>query len=255
MRASERVERRRATRAPASTMRTQVAKRTPASAARGMVDTSGAARKTSASSTSEWVMAARRDVAPARTLTAVRAIAAVAGHAPEQRDHHVGEPLPEELAVGVVVLVDGHGVGDRRAEQALERGERRDGERSRAEGADGAEVDEGQRRSGQARGEVAERRRVQVEGAGQTVASATPRRENGTRGRHRAPTSISPATPRAMAGEPGGDGAAKRWTASAALAQTFSPEGSLTPSAAGTCWRAMTTAMPAVKPSMTETGR
>lgn len=92
MMASERVERRSARNAPASTMRTQVANRTPANAASGMLDTSGAATETNASKTSEWVTAASRDVVPVLTLTAVRAIAAVARTPPNMDTTMLANP-------------------------------------------------------------------------------------------------------------------------------------------------------------------
>jgi hypothetical protein len=87
------------------------------------------------------------------------------------------------------------------------------------------------------------------------VAAATPMRENGTPGRRRAPRSIKAATPRATATAAGCGWRAKRVTASAATAHTLSPCAPETPRAAGTCCRAMTTAMPAVKPSITGVGR
>ena len=87
------------------------------------------------------------------------------------------------------------------------------------------------------------------------VAAATPTRENGTAGRHRPPSSISAATPSATTIAAGRGCAANRATASAATAHTFSPCAPVTPSAAGTCCSAMTTAMPAVKPSITGVGR
>ncbi len=78
-----------------------------------------------ATSTTAWTIAATRVRAPARTLTAVRAIAPVAGMPPNSGDDDVGEPLAEELAVGIVARRVGHAVGDLRRQQALDRREQR----------------------------------------------------------------------------------------------------------------------------------
>jgi hypothetical protein len=65
-----------------SIIRTVVANRTPAKAASGICETSGATVSTTTSRTTAWVSAASFEVAPARTFTAVRAIAAVPGIPP-----------------------------------------------------------------------------------------------------------------------------------------------------------------------------
>jgi hypothetical protein len=71
------------------TISTAVAIRIPASAARGICATHPAATSTTTRSRSAWVRAARRDVAPDRTLTAVPAIAAVAGMPPNSGETSV----------------------------------------------------------------------------------------------------------------------------------------------------------------------
>jgi predicted polyphosphate/ATP-dependent NAD kinase len=82
MNASDFVERRMVRRAWDSTMRAATTTRMPASAASGTADASGAASETIARTISPCEMAARRVRAPERTLTAVRASAAVAGIPP-----------------------------------------------------------------------------------------------------------------------------------------------------------------------------
>ena len=69
-----------------------VAISTPARAASGMSETQRAATSTTTSRTSAWVSAASREVAPARTFTAVRAIAAVAGMPPNSGDARLASP-------------------------------------------------------------------------------------------------------------------------------------------------------------------
>ena len=67
--------------------------------------------------------------APARTLTAVRAIAPVAGMPPNNGDTMFARPWPNELAVRVVPADVAHAVGDLGRQQALDRGQQRDRER------------------------------------------------------------------------------------------------------------------------------
>ena len=258
MRASERVERTSARSAPASTIRTQVANRTPARAASGMPETSGAATKTRASSDQRVGDRGQPGGGSGAHVDRGPGDRGRGGDAAEQRHDDVRQPLPEQLPVGVVVLVDGHRVGDRRAQQALQRGERGDrpGPRWPA-----CRRRRGRRRPGRARAGSGGRwprvTRSQVDDAAPaTVATATP--IEGVR-HPRAPARAEQHQRRHAEGdERAGRGAAARRTGvrrPPRLAQTLSPEASVTPSAAGTCCRAMTTAMPAVKPSMTETGR
>jgi len=89
--ASPRVERSSAARLETFTICTAVAMRTPASAARGISATHRAATRTMTSSTSAWVRAASREVAPERTLTAVRAIA---GMPPKSGAARLARPWP-----------------------------------------------------------------------------------------------------------------------------------------------------------------
>lgn len=98
--ASERVERISVRIDPASTIRTQVANKTPERAASGMSETSGAAAKITTSNTREWVTAASRELAPARMLTAVRAIAAVAGTPPNVGTMTLAKPWPKSSRSG-----------------------------------------------------------------------------------------------------------------------------------------------------------
>jgi hypothetical protein len=87
------------------------------------------------------------------------------------------------------------------------------------------------------------------------VAAATANNEYGAVGCQRAPTSMIAATVTATSSGNGCGLPANRRAASAAIAQTLSPCAPVTPRAAGTCCRAMTTAIPAVNPSTTGNGR
>ena len=90
--ASPRVDRSSADRLDTRTMCTAVAMRTPASAASGIRPTKGAATSTATSRTAACVRAASRDLAPDLTLTAVRAIAAVAGTPPKSGTTRLANP-------------------------------------------------------------------------------------------------------------------------------------------------------------------
>ena len=69
-------------------------------------------------------------------------MAAVAGMPPNSGAREVGQALTEQLAVGVVPLSDAHPVGDGRRQQALQRGQRRDGDRRQEQGVEVAERDD-----------------------------------------------------------------------------------------------------------------
>ena len=93
--ASPRVERSRAPRLDTSTIWMAVASRTPASAASGMQATHcDATRIDDAAAPRDWVTAASRERAPERTLTAVRAMAAVAGMPPNSGTTRLAMPCP-----------------------------------------------------------------------------------------------------------------------------------------------------------------
>ena len=100
MMASLRVERMSARMELVSTILTVVANSTPASAASGIFETIGAAAKTAISSTIECEAAARRELAPARTFTAVRAMAAVAGMPPKIGAARLASPWPNSSRSG-----------------------------------------------------------------------------------------------------------------------------------------------------------
>lgn len=85
---------------PTSTMRIAVAISTPASAASGILETSGAAANTMTASTAAWKRAASREEAPVRTLTAVRAIAPVAGTPPNSGAAMFASPCPNSSLSG-----------------------------------------------------------------------------------------------------------------------------------------------------------
>ena len=81
-------------------MRTAVTMSTPARAASGMRATSEAAKRTTATRVKEWMMAAARVRAPARTFTAVRAMAPVAGMPPKSGDTTLARPWPKSSRSG-----------------------------------------------------------------------------------------------------------------------------------------------------------
>jgi hypothetical protein len=85
------------------------------------------------------------------------------------------------------------------------------------------------------------------------VATTTATSEPGHLGRQRARPSASTATPAAITTGAQTGAAIQARTASAASTTTLVAWTS-TPSAARTCWRAMITPMPTVKPSTTGTG-
>ncbi len=78
--------------------------------------------------------------------------------------------------------------------------------------------------------------------------------DTGRPGRSRAAVSIVPATTPVISREAHAGDATQAASASAAVARTVSPVGTETPNAAGSCCRAMITAMPTVKPSTTGSG-
>ena len=98
--ASERVEKSTARTLWTSTIRTAVSMSTPASAASGIRATSDPPTSTTSTRTSEWTMAETRVRAPARTLTAVRAIAPVAGMPPKSGDARLARPCPNSSRSG-----------------------------------------------------------------------------------------------------------------------------------------------------------
>ena len=131
-------------------------------------------------------------VAPDRTLTAVRAIAAVAGMPPNSGDDQVGQALADELAVGVVALADAHPVGDGRRQQALQGCQRGHRDRGQEQCVEVSPGDGGQRGRGQAARDVADRRGAPVERrSSPTVAATTAISEPGSSGRTRASSRIS----------------------------------------------------------------
>ena len=97
---NERVERTTARTVGIDTIRTAVTMSTPDRAASGMPDTTVAASETTASSTSECVIAASRVRPPERTLTAVRAIAPVAGMPPKSPEARDASPWPTSSRSG-----------------------------------------------------------------------------------------------------------------------------------------------------------
>ena len=112
-----------------STIRTAVTISTPASAASGIWATSAPPKNTTTTSTSACTIADDAGAGAGADVDRGAGDRAGRGHAAEQRRDEVGEALAEQLAVGVVAAGVGHAVGDLRRQQALDRGERGDGER------------------------------------------------------------------------------------------------------------------------------
>ena len=98
--ASERVENRTARTLWTSTIRIAVSMSTPASAASGIRATSEPPARTTRTRTSEWTIAETRVRAPARTFTAVRAIAPVAGMPPKRGEARFASPCPNSSRSG-----------------------------------------------------------------------------------------------------------------------------------------------------------
>ena len=162
--ASARVERRIDRAVATCTMRTAVTISTPDSAARGMWATGPATTRTTASSTAACATAATRVRAPERTLTAVRAIAPVAGMPPNRPAASEARPWPTQLAVGVVRAGVGEGGGDPGGQQRLDGRERRDGERRGQERLHRRRVELRDRRGGQGVRQRADGRERGVQG-------------------------------------------------------------------------------------------
>ncbi len=154
--ASPRVERARARRLDTRTMCTAVATSTPARAARGISETQRAASSTTSSRKAAWVSAAHREVAPERTLTAVRAMAAVAGIPPNSGAARLASPWPTSSRSESWRWPDAHGVRHRRRQQALQGGQGRHGHGRQEEGVEVAERDVGQGRARDAAGDPAD---------------------------------------------------------------------------------------------------
>ncbi len=74
------------------TIRSATTTRTPPSAASGIRDTTGPSASMITSSRTAWVTEASRVRPPERTLTAVRAIAPVAGNPPNRPDARLARP-------------------------------------------------------------------------------------------------------------------------------------------------------------------
>ena len=123
--ASERVEKSTARTLWTSTMRIAVSMSTPASAASGIRATSEPPDEDDEHEHERVDDRGDTVRAPARTFTAVRAIAPVAGMPPKSGEARFGEALPEQLTFGVVAGGVGHAVGDLRRQQALHGGEQR----------------------------------------------------------------------------------------------------------------------------------
>ena len=203
-----------------------MASSTPASAASGMRATSGAAASTITARTTAWVSAASLEPAPARTLTAVRAIAAVAGTPPNSGAARLASPCPNSSRSGScrwLTLMPSATVADSRHSSAAS---------AATASADGSSVPS------------APRSRKPSDGAGRPAGSVPMRvrsaaaatcgddrggddaraARTGSPGRQRAPTSITRGhAERRRRPAPGAGARRSGATASAATARTLSP--------------------------------
>ena len=147
--------------APTWIICTVVASSTPPSAASGMTPTTCPATSTN-SSRIACVGEGRQSRAGAGAHVDGGAGDRGGGrHPAEQRHDEVRQPLPEQLAVGIVLLPDAHRVGDGRAEQALQRGQRRHGQGGRQQRRHPRRVKEVCRRCRDAGGQGADEREVE----------------------------------------------------------------------------------------------
>ena len=202
------------------------------------------AANTIAASTTACTSAASREAAPARTLTAVRAIAPVAGTPPNSGATRLARPWPNSSRSGSWRCVDAHPVGDASPTAGSPAPPARRRRAPTGSSARSREVEEAQRRRGQ--------RRREVPDAGHGRVGATCGHDG--RGDHgRAARTAAPGRSRAPTQHHDRDAERQPSAASCgsrdevrrprrrATRQTFSPCGVVTPSAAGTCCRAMTT--------------
>ena len=197
--------------------------------------------------------AASRERAPVRTLTAVRAMAAVAGIPPKSGLARLARPCPNSSRSGSwrsETLIASATVADSRLSSAASAATASAGiARTRRS----FQARAGSCGAGRPSGSAPIRAMSRSATWASTVAAATATSDIGMPGRQREETSMAAATAAAMAGAAQAGLAAQAVIASAATATTFSPSAG-TPSAVGICCTAMITAMPRVKPSMTGSG-
>ena len=206
-----------------------------------------------AAAPADWVTAASRDRAPVRTLTAVRAMAAVAGMPPKSGTTRLAMPWPNSSRSGSCrspTLMPSATVAESRLSSAASAATATAGSSS-APSWPGS--DAGQR-GGRAAG------RDRADGRDGRWAAATTSGRDDDRGQRHGQAGTEPGREQHRTGDQAGDqdgrplgSASPGGSASTADARTFSPA-RRTPSAAGTCCRAMMMAMPTVKPSTTGSG-
>ena len=251
--ASLRETRTSARRLDTSTIRTAVAMSTPARAASGIQPTTGARASTTTSSTTECTTAASRDRAPDRTLTAVRAIAAVAGMPPSSGEAMLARPWPNSSRSGswrVDTLIASATVADSRLSSAASAATATAGATSTRSS---LHVTDGTVRVNSCDGSAPIVATCRWASRDTTVAPTTASRATGTAGRSREPSRISTATP-ALRARAARSGAENQSTTAATAETTTCSCWPVVPSAAGTCCRAISAAMPSVNPSMTGSG-
>ena len=174
--------------------------------------------------------------------------------AAEQRGGEVGQALPEQLAVGVVAGRDAHRVGDGGRQQALQRRQGRHGDGRHHEHAQLAPADRRHAEGEQAR-RAAHRSSPR---AGRPAASPPwpPRRPAGRPARRDAAGSPAGSPRPRRHSAPGRRGPGRRTSRARRRPRRRrrARAAPVVPRAAGTCWRAISAAMPRVNPSMTGSG-
>ncbi len=237
-----------------STIRTAVTMSTPASAASGMRATSPPPKKTTAISTTECTIADTRVRAPARTFTAVRAIAPVAGIPPKSGETTFASPWPNSSRSGswwAVSTRPSATFADRRlsiAPRAATASAAPNRSLMRPNGNDGKEG------VGSESGSLPIRATSKPASCAVAVAAITAISDAGRALFRRGTSSITAMTSATSAIAARCPRSKVSRAALAATAAAFSPSGLRTPSAAGTCCRKMIAAIPTVKPSITGQG-
>ena len=237
------------------TMRSAVITSTPPRAAIGMRATIGEANTMTPSSTTAWNTTASRVRPPVRALTAVRAIAPVAGRPPNRPEATLASPWPTSSRSGFVRVTSGTIPSATRADRS-----------------DSSAASAATARAGAARPWIVRQSKLGRLGAGREVGSAPIRAtssdinsattvatmiatsDNGTPRATLSPTRWRATTSAMIAS--GATAAAQSVPAMVFHADTSedSPSPFSEPSTRGSCCRKMITPMPAVNPSTTGSG-
>ena len=186
-------------------------------------------------------------------MTAVRAIAAVAGMPPSSGETRLARPWPNSSRSGscrVETLIASATVAESRLSSAARAATATAGATSTRSS---LRVTDGTLSVNSCEGSAPIVATCRSATRVMTVAATTASRATGTAGRSREPSRISTATP-ALRARAARSGAENQSTTAETAATTTWPVEPVTPRAEGTCWRAIRAAMPRVNPSMTGKG-